>query len=279
MIRDVSLFWKFKLIIFYCFLHYIYIFIVAEYCDPNRGYNKTEAFGPAFQTSKTATTNKLCSTSKLSSENLINENDENLNETHIASFINNLQDGGARTPKNCYSKQKLAIIIPYRDRYFHLMDLLRRLHVLLIRQNRDYTIFLIEQAYDKVFNKGKLMNAGTREVLNENKYDCFIYHDVDMLPIDDRNVYSCGNQPRHLSPALDEMRFQLPYSGLVGGVLALNRHHLYRTNGFSNEYWGWGAEDDDMHRRIMASGALSYFCLIMLINQIASCRSFYDYVY
>jgi beta-1,4-galactosyltransferase 1 len=44
------------------------------------------------------------------------------------------------------------------------------------------------------------------------------------------------------------------YYNLVGGVLALNRYHLNRTNGFSNLYWGWGAEDDDMSMRIIDSG-------------------------
>lgn len=30
------------------------------------------------------------------------------------------------------------------------------------------------------------------------------------------------------------------YYNLVGGVLALNREQLKKTNGFSNLYWGWG---------------------------------------
>ncbi|CAD5120754.1 DgyrCDS9314 [Dimorphilus gyrociliatus] len=228
--------------------------IPAEYCDPNSGYNEIEALNEIGRTSLTDTTKKFCSKPKLRANDLIDEHDNNLNESHIVSMLENLAEGGKSSQKSCFSKQTLAIIIPYRNRYMHLMDLLRRLHKLLSRQNCDYTVFLVEQAFDEVFNKGKIMNAATKEILKEEKFNCFIYHDVDMLPIDDRNIYSCGSEPRHLSPALDEMRFQLPYSGLVGGVLALNRRQLDRTNGFSNEYWGWGAEDDDMHRRIMASG-------------------------
>ncbi|XP_049272432.1 beta-1,4-N-acetylgalactosaminyltransferase bre-4-like [Rhipicephalus sanguineus] len=37
---------------------------------------------------------------------------------------------------------------------------------------------------------------------------------------------------------------------LVGGVLAIKREHLFKVNGFSNLYWGWGGVDDDMAYRI-----------------------------
>ena len=39
------------------------------------------------------------------------------------------------------------------------------------------------------------------------------------------------------------------YSTLVGGVLALSKEQLIKTNGYSNLYWGWGSEDDDMSLR------------------------------
>jgi len=39
------------------------------------------------------------------------------------------------------------------------------------------------------------------------------------------------------------------YSDLVGGALALTPTQVVQTNGYSNLYWGWGAEDDDMYMR------------------------------
>ena len=36
--------------------------------------------------------------------------------------------------------------------------------------------------------------------------------------------------------------------------MALRREHYEQINGVSNEFWGWGAEDDDMRRRIVKHG-------------------------
>ena len=47
---------------------------------------------------------------------------------------------------------------------------------------------------------------------------------------------------------------RLPYADLFGGVASLSRRHMELVNGFSNEYWGWGGEDDDMSSRVRNSG-------------------------
>ena len=52
--------------------------------------------------------------------------------------------------------------------------------------------------------------------------------------------------PRHLSVAVDVLNYKLPYTSLIGGVLAMTKEHFFRVNGFSNIFWGWGGEDDDM---------------------------------
>ena len=42
---------------------------------------------------------------------------------------------------------------------------------------------------------------------------------------------------------------RLRYKGYFGGVTAMTKEQFYRVNGFSNTYWGWGGEDDDLRIR------------------------------
>ena len=94
------------------------------------------------------------------------------------------------------------------------------------------------------------MNAGFLEAFQRTSAECFVFHDVDLIPEDDRNMYSCWDQPRHLSVGVDALNYTLPYKLLVGGVLNMHAHHLFKVNGFSNFFWGWGGEDDDMANRL-----------------------------
>jgi predicted glycosyltransferase involved in capsule biosynthesis len=36
----------------------------------------------------------------------------------------------------------------------------------------------------------------------------------------------------------------------VGGAFLLQVEHYKRINGYSNKYFGWGQEDDDMYERV-----------------------------
>lgn len=121
------------------------------------------------------------------------------------------------------------------------------------------------------------MNIGFVEAMKIRPFDCFIFHDVDLLPEDDRNLYTCPEQPRHMSVAVDVFRYKyvcfacanlkqitvlkrkitssrLPYTDIFGGVSAMSAEHFQEVNGFSNMFWGWGGEDDDMSMRIKMKG-------------------------
>lgn len=165
-----------------------------------------------------------------------------------------LELGGRFRPPDCKSKHKVAIIIPYRDRELHLRLFLHNLHPILQRQQLDYGIFVVEEVGDTKFNRAMLMNIGYVEALKLYDWHCFIFHDVDLLPEDDRNIYSCPEQPRHMSVAVDNMGYKLPYADIFGGVSALTKEQMEKVNGFSNEFWGWGGEDDDMANRIKYYG-------------------------
>lgn len=53
--------------------------------------------------------------------------------------------GGRWSPSDCLARQKVGIILPYRDRERHLALFLNHIHPILIRQMLSYTIFIVEQ--------------------------------------------------------------------------------------------------------------------------------------
>ncbi|CAI4230194.1 unnamed protein product [Auanema sp. JU1783] len=165
-----------------------------------------------------------------------------------------LQSGGHGQPKNCTSNHRVAVVVPFRDREDHLRILLHNLHSLLTKQQLDYTILVVEQIANQTFNRAKLMNVGFVEGMKMYPWECFIFHDVDLLPEDDRNLYTCPVQPRHMSVAIDKFKYKLPYGSIFGGISALTVGQLIQINGFSNDYWGWGGEDDDLSSRVRLSG-------------------------
>ena len=60
--------------------------------------------------------------------------------------------------------------------------------------------------------------------------------------------------PRHYTAWINIWDYKLLYSLIYGGVTAYSTTDFIKVNGFSNEYWGWGGEDDDLRLRTQASG-------------------------
>lgn len=150
-------------------------------------------------------------------------------------------------------KDKLAIIVPYRDRQEHLDVFVPHMHEFLKDKGIDYTIFIAEQSDDRPFNYGKLCNVVTKEIGKEYTY--FAFHDIDMLPISDECDYSYPESPTHLATNVEAHDNKLPYPQYFGGVVLINREDFERANGYSNEYWGYGFEDLDLLYRLQRSGA------------------------
>jgi len=109
-----------------------------------------------------------------------------------------LYPGGHWFPKTCRPEQRLAIIICYRNREIHLKLFLDNIHSFLKKQQLDYTIFVVNQHGHEQFNRAALFNVGFIEAMKLYSFNCFIFHDVDLLPEDLRNIYKCGEKPRHM---------------------------------------------------------------------------------
>ncbi|XP_069834039.1 beta-1,4-galactosyltransferase 1-like isoform X2 [Dendropsophus ebraccatus] len=176
------------------------------------------------------------------------------NTSALAFQYANFALGGHNKPDNCTALQKIAIVIPFRNREQHLQIWLYNMHPFLQRQQADYGIYVVEQYGNSKFNRAKLMNIGYKEAVKEYNYSCFIFSDVDIIPMDQRNLYRCSKNPKHMAHSLDKFQFRLPYKTLFGGVVAFTKEQFLKVNGFSNMFWGWGGEDDELYERVVAAG-------------------------
>jgi xylose isomerase len=57
-----------------------------------------------------------------------------------------------------------------------------------------------------IFNKGRIMNAAF-EYAKGLQVDCVIFHDVDVLPEDDRIPYDCPRDPSHLGGRVNTLEY------------------------------------------------------------------------
>ena len=154
----------------------------------------------------------------------------------------------------CTNTTKVAILVPYRNRPEQLEVFLSHMHPVFQRQKLEYRVFVIEQTGKVSFNKGAIYNIGFNRSLSYGDFKCLIFHDVDLLCENDYNSYGCPASPMHMSPAIDKFKYKLSYPTLIGGIQAITRDHYEKMNGYSNSFWGWGAEDDNLYTRILETG-------------------------
>ena len=100
--------------------------------------------------------------------------DKSITLDQVAKANPSVEQGGRWSPTSCAPWQKVMIIIPYRDREYHLRVLLNRLHPMLQRQHIEYQIFLANQAGEGAFARGRLCNIAFLEALKLHNFDCII---------------------------------------------------------------------------------------------------------
>jgi hypothetical protein len=172
-------------------------------------------------------------------------------------------------PLTFAADRRLTIVIPYRDREAHLMELLPELAAMLAAQGIRHKVLVVEQEPGDLFNRGKLINTGMQYAADTTDYYCI--HDVDAVPV--VADYRCPSQPlrlvhRILGPQGDPHHL-LAASGRAqeghraahyfSGAVSVCKSQAFAANGFSNEYRGWGKEDDDFFFRLLLAGFTCYY--------------------
>jgi GT2 family glycosyltransferase len=156
--------------------------------------------------------------------------------------------------KNVNKNQKLTIVVPYRDRKVALDILIPNLIGYVGKQVENYEIIVVEQDDNNPFNKGKLNNIGFKLKSEDSTYVCF--HDVDLIP--EFSDYSYPERPSHLSSHCSQFAYINIPDKIMGGVITFKNEHYEQVNGFSNEYEGWGKEDDDLYLRCERDNIIPY---------------------
>ena len=155
-------------------------------------------------------------------------------------------------------KPKLGICIPYRNRKEHIEELIPRLTEHLNKMDIPHKFYVGHQVDDKLFNRGAMKNIAAHQAF-EDGCDYIAWHDVDMVPHDDNCDYSYpDNNPVHIATKLSKYEYKLGYEQYFGGVILFTKDQVERTNGYSNDYWDWGQEDDDLFWRAYYEGLTTY---------------------
>lgn len=141
---------------------------------------------------------------------------------------------------------KLGVIVPFRARYEHLHKFINHITFYLNQTDIEYEVIVVEQDDAKLFNRGMLLNIGFKKA-KKLKCDYVVFHDVDMLPIE--VDYSYTDVPLHLSTDFEleeNEKERIIFDTYFGGVTMFPTNVFEKVNGYSNKYWGWGYEDDDL---------------------------------
>lgn len=143
-------------------------------------------------------------------------------------------------------RNKLGIIVPYRNRPTQLNLFLSHITNYLSDKDIRYQVFIVDQDNGKQFNRGMLLNIGFIQAVKA-KCNYVIFHDVDMLPID--VDYSYSDKPLHLATDFilnSDEKERETFDEYFGGVTLFPVEVFKKINGYSNKYWAWGYEDTDL---------------------------------
>lgn len=185
--------------------------------------------------------------------------------------------GGYWKPKACAPRYRIAFIIPFHNREAHLRILISNMYRIWQRQELEFGVYVVEPAVQPgsghILNKGKILNIGFIESQKDRYWDCFVFHDVDLYLENDNALYACPaqeNEVRLMTVAIDKFNYWPVHSQNFGGVTILTKTQMLKVNGYSNSFWGWGGEDDEMsHRSDLVNKFTKRFCMRIPIPQFS----------
>jgi len=148
---------------------------------------------------------------------------------------------------------KLGVCVPYRDRELHLNEFVPKVGKYLKQQGIDFQMYFCHQIDDKLFNRGATKNIAAKHAFEEG-CDYIVWHDIDMIPEEGADYSFPDKYPIHIATKISQMEYKLKYHEYFGGAVIFSKEQVEATNGYSNNYWDWGMEDDDLFWRCHKEG-------------------------
>jgi hypothetical protein len=158
------------------------------------------------------------------------------------------------------SKKNIAIISCFRDKGDGVREKENKLFVQLMNKlcnpYCNFHIYIIEQSNDgENFNIGKLKNIGFIIANLKDKYDNFIFSDIDTIPDYDLMKYFIKPYKYPVSLASCGTRYQnknkIINKPFIGALVSFSKELFKKINGYPNNFWGWGGEDDALLNRLI----------------------------
>jgi len=144
-------------------------------------------------------------------------------------------------------KGTFTIVVPYRDQpEQNRSDQLKKFCQFF--DALGWPVLIVEQTPGNKFNRGALLNIG----YDLADTDYVIYHDVDIVPKKSLLPYyeAFPSSPIHLGKAIT--KYDSP--SFLGAVVSVSKKDYKAINGFPNNFWGWGGEDDAFRIRLHRAG-------------------------
>ena len=143
--------------------------------------------------------------------------------------------------KTLYRIMSSLIVIPFRKREEQLQKFLHDIIPLFMKHLSNFKVVVMEQADDKPFNRGALMNIAFKEY--KGKYDYIITNDVDIFPKEE-------TVKKYYTMKKNVVRIHCAHHNSCGGICKISSKVFSMCNGFPSDIWGWGVEDRSLFFRL-----------------------------
>lgn len=204
----------------------------------------------------------------LSKEGIFNYLEEQFNIIYRNKNKNNLLD--IKIPKSINLIKNIALISVFRDNGNG--ERTRELNLFKILMNKllspycNFHIYIIEQSDDgELFNIGKLKNIGFIEANKNQIYDNYIFSDIDTIPDYELIEYYIKILKKPIALALRGTRYMNEKLAInsnkifFGALIGFNYTQFNKINGYPNNFWGWGGEDEALKNRLVTNKILKFY--------------------